>query len=294
LIDTNSPQSNDANARQVHSETGAGWEILARAGYSGEIDEDIEFIRSGGVNLMDTEQRLLKDLDQWCHCAIHLQCSGGKDLLSLWNMGAKKLIGIDISGTLIGYARQKSEALGAPATWYCCDVLDTPHELDGSADLVYTGRGALMWMTDLTAWAHVVERLLGPGGTVLVFEGHPLDNLWQREAKDFRLRPGGISYFPTHPNENPGFPSSAVIRETNDDRERPKMLERCWRPGQVLNALASVGLEYVHFDEYPDLFWNQFYEMPQETAHRLPHTYSVMMRKRSSSWPVKHAEGGSR
>ena len=95
----------------------------------------------------------------------------------------------------------------------------------------------------------MVERLLCPGGRVLVFEGHPLDNLWRRESTSIELRPDGISYFPTQPNENPGFPSSAVIRETDNDAERPKMLERCWRPGQVINALAAVGLEYVHFDE---------------------------------------------
>ena len=276
----NPDQANDRKAGQVHSEIGAGWEILAQAGYSAEIDQDIEFIRAGGINLMDTEQRLLKDLDQWCHCAVHLQCSGGKDLLSLWNMGAKKLIGIDISKTLIGYAKQKANALNAPATWYCCDVLETPHELDGTADLVYTGRGALMWMMDLDAWASVVERLLRPGGRVFVFEGHPLDNLWRRDADSFELRPDGVSYFPAQPNENPGFPSSAVIRETSGDAGRPKMLERCWRPGQVIHALTSVGLEYLHFDEYPDLFWNQFYEMPKETADRLPHTYSVLMKKK--------------
>ena len=110
--------STSPSPRQVHSETGTAWEILAQAGYSAEIEQDIAFIRGGGINLLPVEQRLLKDLDQWCHCAVHLQCSGGKDLLSLWNMGAQKLIGIDISETLIGYAKRKSEALNAPATWY--------------------------------------------------------------------------------------------------------------------------------------------------------------------------------
>jgi len=276
------PQSQDTQVSSIHKETGAAWEILARAGYGAEIAEDVEFIRKGGISLMDPERRLLEGLDQWCSCAYHLQCSGGKDLLSIWNLGAKRIVGVDISETLIGYARRKSEALNAPATWYCCDVLETPHDLNGSADLVYTGRGALMWMMDLEAWARVVERLLSPNGRVLVFEGHPLDNLWRRDSDSFQLRPDGISYFPAQPNENPGFPSAAVIRETEDDAGRPKMLERCWRPGQVINALASVGLEYVHFDEYPHLFWNQFYEIPKETADRLPHTYSLVMKKGNS------------
>jgi hypothetical protein len=46
----------------------------------------------------------------------------------------------------------------------------------------------------------------------------------------------------------------------------------------VINALAARGLHYLHFDEYPELWWDQF-RIPFETMRRLPHMYSVMMRK---------------
>jgi len=272
-------QSEASDAKGLHRETGAAWEIVARAGYMAAVAEDVALIRAGGNSLMAQERRLLGDLHVGCRRAIHLQCSGGLDALSLWSLGAREVVGIDISETLIGYARAKSAALGAPATWYCCDVLDAPHELDGTADLVYTGRGALPWILDLEAWAAVVGRLLAPGGRVLVFEGHPLDALWDRDADTFRLAADGASYFEEAPRENPGFPASVVARETAEDPCRPKMRERPWRPGQVLNALAAQGLQYLHFDEYPDLFWNQFEAMPGETARRLPHTYAVLMRK---------------
>jgi len=273
------PQSEGSQAGKIHRETGAAWDLIAGAGYSAEVEQDVAFLRAGGVTLLEPERRLLEGLDEWCDCALQLQCSGARDLLSIWNMGAKSIVGVDISETLIGYARQKSDALGAPASWYCCDVLETPRELNGTADLVYTGRGALMWMIDLEGWAAVIERLLRPGGQVLVFEGHPLDNLWQREADAFELRPDGVGYFDEEPYENPGFPSSALIRATGDRAQRPKMLERNWRPGEVINALAAAGLQYVHFDEYPVLFWDQFKEIPARTADRLPHTYSVLMQK---------------
>jgi len=58
------------------------------------------------------------------------------------------------------------------------------------------------------------------------------------------------------------------------------MLERHWRPGEVINALTSVGPRFVQFDECPELFWNQFEEIPSGTLERLPHTYSIVMRKR--------------
>lgn len=266
----------------IHRETGDAWEIIAKAGYMGEIAKDTEFLKNGGISLMDIERRLLGDVEKWCDCAIQLQCSAGRDLLSIWNLGAKRIIGLDISETLIGYAKEKSDALNAPASWVCGDILEAPEELDGVADLVYTGRGALMWMTDLEAWASVVARLLKPGGQVMIFEGHPLTNLWQREPNTYQLRDDDSSYFPAEPSENPGFPSSVVIRETEDSPGRPKMLERHWRPSEVINALVSVGLHYVHFDEYPDPFWNKFENIPKETASRLPHTYSVQMRKEFS------------
>lgn len=279
MTDIDQKKTGKEETLHIHRETGAAWDIVAKAGYMGDIESEIEFIDNGGVSLLGPELRLLEGLETWCHCALQLQCSGGRDLLSIWNLGAKRIIGLDISETLIGYAGEKSDALNAPASWYCCDVLEAPQELDGVADLVYTGRGALMWMIDLEAWAKVVFRLLKPGGRVLIFEGHPLDNLWERDPDEFCLRSDGASYFSENPAENLGFPSSALKRETKDKVERPLMVERLWRPGQVINALVSAGLEYVHYEEYPDLFWNQFENIPKETADLLPHTYAVMMRK---------------
>ena len=273
------PNGSDlSGSRSLHRETGAAWEILAKAGYQGEVDEHVALLRGGGTTLMPAELPLLGDLSSWCRRAIHLQCSGGVDLLSLWKLGARDIVGIDISETVLTYARAKAAALGIPASWFRCDVLDTPHELDGTADLVYTGRGALMWMADINAWAAVVERLLLPGGKVFIMEQHPLDNVWDPQAADFQLRADGAGYFDTVPQESPHFPASAVARHTKGDPNRPRIQSRDWRPGEVLNALAARGLHYVHFDEYPELWWDQF-QIPAETMRRLPHMYSVMMRK---------------
>lgn len=274
--------SSARSPQQIHHETGAAWEIIAQAGYSGEIADDIEFLRNGGISLLEPEQRLLQGLNQWCACAIQLQCSGGRDLLSIWKLGAQRIIGVDISETLLGYAQQKATALDAPATWIHSDILATPTSLNGVADLVYTGRGALMWMMDLTAWAAVVARLLRPGGRVLIFEGHPLDNLWVRDAETFVLRSDDASYFPVEATENPGFPASALVRATGEQAQRPTMVERHWRPSEVLNALSAAGLRYLHFEEYPVLFWNQFPDIPGEVVARLPHTYSILMAKPSA------------
>jgi ubiquinone/menaquinone biosynthesis C-methylase UbiE len=136
--------------RQLHQDNRAAWNEAAHF-YQHEIEQDVAFLRTGGKNLMAPELAILADLGSWCRRAIHLQCAGGRDTLSLWNQGAAEVIGIDISDVMIQCAQIKSQQLNAPARWYCCDLMGAPAELDGTADLVYTGRGALNWLMDIAA-----------------------------------------------------------------------------------------------------------------------------------------------
>ena len=48
-------------------------------------------------------------------------------------------MGVDFSPRMLDLARRLTAATGAPATWVEADVLAVPHELDGTADLLYTG-----------------------------------------------------------------------------------------------------------------------------------------------------------
>src|SRR4029078_5305346 len=93
---------------------------------------------------------------------IHLQCAAGRDTLSLWNAGATEVIGLDISPRMLALATRLAAATEAAARWIEADVLDAPVELDGTGDLVYTGRGSIIWLHDLDAWAAGIARLLSP------------------------------------------------------------------------------------------------------------------------------------
>lgn len=63
-------------------------------------------------------------------------------------------------------------------------------------DLVYTGIGALGWLTDIDRWAEVVAGLLRPGGRLHLREGHPV--LWSLdEPPEDRLFALEYPYFET-------------------------------------------------------------------------------------------------
>lgn len=255
----------------------AAWDVVA-AKYAPEVERDAEMLRAGGTSLMPAETEVLAPLLSGCRRAIHLQCSHGLDALSLWKLGAREVAGVDLSERMLALARRKAELLGAPAAFYHADVLAPPAELDGTADLVYTGKGALPWVLDLCAWAGVVGRLLVPGGHAFIFEGHPLNWMWQPEAGEFRLR-DGASYFDASPRPNNDFPGLFLEAAAADGAPAERAWEQQWTLGQVGTALAGAGLVLVSLAEHPEHFWPQFANVPPGEHARLPHTYSLLVRK---------------
>lgn len=262
-----------------HRENGAAWDITA-AIYERDEQRDIEFLRAGGSSLMPPEQAVLHDLAHWCQRAIHLQCAGGTDTLSLLKQGAAEVVGMDISKRMIACARRKSAALSARASWYCCDILAAPQgELSGSADLIHTGRGALCWMMDLDAWARVVNRLLKPGGRLHIFEGHPLDRVWDIRAGTYHLDPERGDYFAQAPGGGEIWPKPFIDRQEEVSPASIRLHDRQWTLGQIINTVIRAGFKIEYFNEYPQPFWNQFPEIPEETLNKLPHTFTLLAQK---------------
>lgn len=259
----------------LHHETARAWDVVARAKYRAEFDDHVALLRAGRHNLLEAEAVTLVPLLPGSH-VIHLQCSHGLDTLGLLNAGAESVLGIDISAEMISQARETAAAVKFPGEFLSSDVVDAPEELTGTADIVYTGRGAVPWILDLTAWAATVCRLLRPGGHLFLFEGHPLDALWERDADHPVLR-ADVSYFGDGAREHPGFPSEVVRRELGEGH--PKLRERHWRPGEVIDELLHAGLSLLHFREYSTQFWDQFPKWPTSVRDSLPHSYSVLARR---------------
>jgi SAM-dependent methyltransferase len=275
------PVMSAEEVRSRHEANRIAWNEGA-ARYTEEVEETIAFLRAGGSSLHPIERANLGDLAAWCGVAIHLQCASGRDTLSLWNEGVKRVVGVDISDVHIANARRTSDALAAPATWYRCDILDTPHELDGTADLVYTGRGALCWLHDLNGWAAVVARLLKPGGILHVFDDHPFTWLFDQETED--LVPTGYDYF-THSDSSQGWPATYIGDLEIPVEQQARKYERLWPLSAIFQALRGAGLDVEHFGEHRDEFWNGFPKLKPELKARIPMTFSMIGRRpRAGRW----------
>ncbi|WP_136519014.1 MULTISPECIES: class I SAM-dependent methyltransferase [Cellulomonas] len=268
------------DARTVHAENAVGWDETA-SWYARRAEDLRELLASGGSTLQPQEHRLLgmlPPLGTWCDLAVHLQCAAGFDTVSLTNAGARRAVGVDIAPELVRNARSLAAQVGAPAEFVCSDVL-TLDGLDGQADLVYTGKGAVHWMFDLRAWAGKVAAVLRPGGWFLLFDFHPM--MWMFREGDTGLEVNPVSYFApvvTYHGWSQGHLGGADGVEGGTS---PKKL-RPWPPSGVIQALLGAGLELKLFHEYPDTLaeqWTAYPRTPHRDRARIASTYAVLARK---------------
>lgn len=181
---------------------------------------------------------------------LHLQCHFGLDTLSWARLGAR-VTGIDFSSAAIAEARSLAEQLGIAATFVVSDLYQLPAHLEGDFDVVYTSRGVLGWLPDLTRWAEVIAHFLRPGGVFYVTEAHPL--LWifddDEGVTDLRVR---YDYFST---EVLPFEVKGSYADTSADVDHD--FEYGWNHtlGDIVTSLADQRLTIELLHEFPYLEW---------------------------------------
>jgi hypothetical protein len=103
--------------------------------------------------------------------------------------------------------------------------------------------------------------------------------VWEPEASEFRLRTDGGDYFGAEPRANRDFPASSLEQEVVTASPAPCARERQSTLGEVVTRLAEVALTLERLEEYPDQYWPLFRKIPETVIERLPHTFSLCMRK---------------
>jgi SAM-dependent methyltransferase len=269
-----------SNLHDRSAETLRAWD-LAAGKYAEMIEVDVAALLSGGPELSPPEREALLPLVSRSTRLLHLQCSHGQTALGLWRATGCEVVGVDGSAAMLAIAREKARRLEASTghvRFVQADVLAPPTELAGCADVLLTGSGALPWVGDLTRWGQVVARLLAPDGWLVLYEGHPLNWVWDRRAERVQFR-SVRSYFDVHVEPNDDFPARAVERFAPGDAAVPRAWEHQWTLGQIVTAVATAGLRIERLVEYPVHFWPEFPRVPESELTRLPHSFLLVARR---------------
>jgi SAM-dependent methyltransferase len=198
-----------------------------------------QFFLSGGSTLDDFELEFLPGLRS--KSLLHLACANGNDSLSLAVHGAR-VTGVDISEVAIQIAQQTADEARLDARFIASDVYDLPRDL-GRFDIVYMSWGGICWMPDLDRWAAIVTDLLLPGGTLSLFEHHPV---WEvLGVRDGDLVLAGDYFGRTPRDMRHADPAKRPAGWTPD----AELTSFVWPVSQVLSALLNAGLRIERFAE---------------------------------------------
>lgn len=243
-----------------HDDTRCAWDEASQK-HVREYDELLAEART--ARLLPIEEELLGTLVRDAE-VIHPQSGHGIDDHALIALGAREVLGLDYSPTAVAAAQRRADELGVPCRY---EVAELPHTgvPAESADLVYTGKGALIWMRDLAAWAEEMHRLLRPRGHLFVYEAHPLVPLWEWDARDARVRADRSYFAVSHVNDT--FPARGAT-------EYQRTL------AEIAMTVLAAGFELLHLAEHPEPFWQPDDTEPAAAWDgRLPNAVSLLARR---------------
>jgi SAM-dependent methyltransferase len=174
---------------------------------------------------------------------VHLQCHFGLDTLSWARLGAR-VTGLDFSGPAVAAARRLAGEIGIDADFVQADLYDAVTALGGRTfEVVYTGKGALIWLPDVEGWARICATLLAPGGVFYLSEFHPVSDMFAWETLDLER-----SYFEAAPLFDD---SSGTYADLDAPTTHNASYEWQHPLGTVLTALVDAGLTIEFLHEYP-------------------------------------------
>jgi SAM-dependent methyltransferase len=219
---------------------------------------------------------------------VHLQCHFGLDTLDLVRMHPTlEAVGLDFSAPAIAQATKLAGELDLDqrVRFVQDDVRHAATALgEDRFDVIYTGKGALCWLSDLRLWATQCADLLQSGGWLYLCEFHPIGEILDEDEPGVKY-----DYFRTEPWVD-DFKGSYADTEA----ETVNNISYSWHHPlpEVFGALMGAGFELRFYHEWDYTLFQATdwlvkgdhgrYTWPDSAAGcRLPLMYSLKAQKRT-------------
>ena len=196
-----------------------------------------------------------------------LGCNDGRETLSLKNLEAETATGFDISDAAIAEAIRLSETSGVKCEFVQSDIYAIPEKYNGAFDFIYISIGVFGWMPDLAGFFRVASRLLVPGGEILIYEQHPVAEIFDAEN---RVEPLKIvnRYF----NDEP-MADDAGFDYWGGKSYRGEVSYWFFHSmGTIITRLIESGIQIKSLQEYPHDI-SSMWEHIEKTGKMLPLSY---------------------
>ncbi len=228
----------------------AAWNETAPIHATQNLKELLEHFRTPGYSCLHKplEVERLQNLKLEGKAVAQLCCNNGRELISVKNLfNAGRCVGFDISDEFIDQARALNAAANQDVEFVRVNVLEIPELYTAQFDLVYITIGALGWLPDLQVFLSTIARLLKPGGNVLIYEMHPILDMFDAE-RSTEQNPLELkhSYFKTSPYVETG----GLDYYSGTNYESKTMYWFHYKLSDLIGGLIREGLQITAFDEF--------------------------------------------
>lgn len=219
---------------------------------------------------------ILEGVDLREKSVVQIGCNNGREVLSLARFGAIDCLGIDQSSEFLAQAEDLRKIAGQACTFLCADIYQLPETTPGNFDVVLITIGVLNWMPDLSRFFEIVNGLLAPGGTIVIYETHPFLDMFDPHGPT-PLTPTG-SYFRADP-----FIETAAL--TYDGSTHESETSSYWfvhKLSDIVNGCIDAGFQISRLQEYPHSNREVDYDIYEGQPAQIPMCFSLVAQKTGS------------
>ncbi|WP_417418052.1 class I SAM-dependent methyltransferase [Hoeflea sp.] len=207
--------------------------------------------------------------------AVQVGCNNGRETLSMLALGAEHATGIDQSDAFIAQAGELRAVSphGGKASFVCANVYALPDALAAGFDLALITIGVLNWMPDLPRFLAVVSSLLTPGGRLVIYETHPVLDMFEPEGENPHAP--AYSYF----RAEPFITDDEIVYDGSIAGKAPPSWWQFHTMGDVVTGCVRAGLQIAELKEYPHSNREVAYDIYVGNEAQLPLCYTLVATK---------------
>ncbi|MGX1185262.1 SAM-dependent methyltransferase [Pseudomonas sp. F-14 TE3623] len=234
--------------------------------------------------LDDTLTGLLQQVGIDGKDVVQLGCNNGRESLSLFALGARRVVGIDQSEAFLDQARELASRSPHEPEFIEADIHHLPTELHQRFDVALITIGVLNWMPDIAEFLRHAAQTLKPGGALVVYETHPFLEMFDPESADpYRL---DSSYF----RSEPFVQNQPIVYEGKVEQPASASYWFVHTLGAIFTGAVEAALQISHFKEYPHSNREELYDRYQQQKAQLPLCYTLVAVKANNVVPKTFSE----
>ena len=230
----------------VDANRGAWNEAAERHRAHGQYARLLEGFAKPGFSVLDaTLTARLEALGLAGKAVAQLCCNNARELLSIKNLGAASVTGFDFAAAFLEQARELAATGGIEAEFVQSEIAKIPARYDGRFDLALVTIGVLGWMPDLKEFFGTARRLLKPGGRLVIYEDHPILNMYDDRDSGGPPQPDE-SYFRAEPYRS----DRGLDYWANADYEATPCYCTFHKMSDVIMGVTHAGFALEDFEEF--------------------------------------------